>query len=91
MTLLSDDGGKYMASEKQVSSNLSNSVLKNKEKNNQSVAPEDQQGWEPCLACTDTGASPVQVMDVVERGRLCEAHPGLPDVLAAVDGVHALH
>lgn len=27
-TLLSDDGGRYMASEKQVSNNLSNSVLK---------------------------------------------------------------
>lgn len=28
MTLLSDDGGRYMASEKQVSSNLRSSVLK---------------------------------------------------------------
>ncbi len=27
-TLLSDEGGRYMASEKQVSNNLSNSVLK---------------------------------------------------------------
>lgn len=30
MTLLSDDGGRYMASEKQVSSNLRSSVLKRK-------------------------------------------------------------
>lgn len=43
------------------------------------------------LASAGTGASPVQVVDVVERGRLCEAHPRLPDVFAAVDGLHALH
>lgn len=43
------------------------------------------------LQSTQTVASPVQVMDVVERGGLCEAHPCLPDVFAAVDGLHALY
>ena len=37
------------------------------------------------------GGSPVQVVDVVEGGGLGEAHPGLPDVLTAVDGLHVLH
>lgn len=90
MMLLSDDGGRYMASEKQVSSNLRSSVLKTKKKQ-KPVSP----GWIPARMWSDvsanTGASPVQVVDVVERGRLCEAHPRLPDVFAAVDGVHALH
>lgn len=34
--------------------------------------------------------SPVEVVDVVERWRLGEAHPGLPDVLTAVHGSHVL-
>lgn len=43
------------------------------------------------LPNTQTVTSPVQVMDVVERGGLCEAHSCLPDVFAAVDGLHALY
>lgn len=39
MTLLSDDGGRYMASEKQVSSNLRSSVLKKTKKQRKSVSP----------------------------------------------------
>ena len=35
--------------------------------------------------------SPVQVVDVVEGGGLGEAHPGLPDVFTAVNGLHVLH
>lgn len=34
--------------------------------------------------------SPVEVVDVVERRRLSEAHPSLPDVLTAVDGLNVL-
>lgn len=92
MTLLSDDGGRYMASEKQVSNNLSNSVLKQRISTKaQSVPPEDKREWGLMLPNTQTVASPVQVMDVVERGGLCEAHSCLPDVFAAVDGLHALY
>lgn len=35
--------------------------------------------------------SPVEIMDVVWGRRLSEAHPGLPDVLTAVDGLNVLH
>ncbi len=35
--------------------------------------------------------SPVQVVDVVERRRLCEAHTCLPDVFTAVYRLHALN
>jgi len=38
----------------------------------------------------DSG-SPVEVVDVVERGGLSEAHAGLPDVLATVHRLHVLH
>lgn len=92
MTLLSDDGGRYMASEKQVSNNLSNSVLKERISTRaQSVPPEDGREWGLELQSTQTVASPVQVVDVVEGGGLSEAHSGLPDVFAAVDGLHALY
>lgn len=35
--------------------------------------------------------SPVQIMDVVEGGRLSKAHSGLPDILAAVQRLHVLN
>lgn len=85
--VLSDEGGRYMASEKQVSNNLSISVLKReKSRPAWSSHPHDpghNRSWLP--------DSPVQVVDVVERRRLCKPHPSLPDVFTAVYRLHALH
>lgn len=97
-TVLSDDGGRYMASEKQVSNNLSNSVLKRiskrgGQKKKKSV-PRKKMLCESHVAkhsCTQRADSPVQVMDVVERRGLCKAHPCLPDVFTAVYRLHALY
>lgn len=85
--VLSDEGGRYMASEKQVSNNLRISVLpREKSRPTWSSQPHHRghaHSWLP--------DSPVQVVDVVERRRLCEPHPGLPDVFTAVYRLHALH
>lgn len=79
-TQLSEEGGRYMASEKQVSNNLSISVLKTIHLKKNSVSHNDV--LKHC--CTRVAGSPIQVMDVVERWRLCKAHPCLPDVFTAV-------
>lgn len=64
MTLLSVDGGRYMASEKQVSSNLRSSVLK--EKKQTKVGESQLKSNEDAIWCWgSSGASPVQVVDVV--------------------------
>lgn len=90
-TVLSEDGGRYMASEKQVSNNLNNSVLKriNKrggQKKKKSVPCKKMLSASDVAkqSCTGPADSPVQVMDVVERWGLRKAHPCLPDVLTAV-------
>lgn len=100
-TVLSDDGGKYMASEKQVSNNLSNSVLERiSNKSTEVDRKKSQQHLKTKTVCdTDVAGhsgtqrvdSPVQVMDVVERWGLCKAHPCLPDVFTAVYRLHAFY
>lgn len=98
---MSDDGGKYMASEKQVSNNLSNSVLERiSNKSTEVDRKKSQQHLKTKTVCdTDVAGhsgtqrvdSPVQVMDVVERWGLCKAHPCLPDVFTAVYRLHAFY
>lgn len=100
-TLLSEEGGKYMASEKQVSNSLSNSVLKRIMRKSTEVdrgekksVPRKNERVKTVIQMflsTQPADSPIQVMDVVERGGLCKAHPCLPDVFTAVYRVHALY
>lgn len=77
VTLLSEEGGRYMASEKQVSSKRRISVLKREEE-------QAHVGTRSGRGRTWPADSPVQVVDVVERRRLCKPHPSLPDVFTAV-------
>lgn len=72
-TLLSVEGGRYMASEKQVSNNLSNSALKvNKHRGRQEIKqflnnPDDQKrSYADVCRCSVN--SPIQIMDIVQRG-----------------------
>lgn len=88
-TLLSDDGGRYMASEKQVSNNLSNSVLKRWTEKR--VSPMLRCYMRHMTPITQPANSPVQVMDIVERWGLCKAHSCLPDVFTAVYRLHILY
>lgn len=83
----SEEGGRYMASEKQVSNNLSISVLKREQSRPAWSSGPHHPGHDRSRLLD----SPVQVVDVVERWRLCKPHPGLPDVFAAVYRLHALH
>lgn len=83
---LSEEGGRYMASEKQARSSFSSSVL---QQQTQQVSRTHTRSAGTQQTFTQQ-ASPVEVMDVVQRRRLSEAHPRLPDVLAAVYGLHVL-
>lgn len=100
-TLLSVEEGRYMASEKQVSNSRSSSILKRISGKSIEVdrksLPGKNEGINAlmlCLAkhsCTQPDDSPIQIMDVVERGGLCEAHTCLPDVFTAVYRLHVLY